>query len=66
MVQNSVQSTCPKCRSGYIGRSHRSALEAALSITNLFPYRCDACGKRFFLFGKYRARPEDRERQRSA
>jgi predicted RNA-binding Zn-ribbon protein involved in translation (DUF1610 family) len=51
------RSTCPKCGSEYVVRSHRNAFEQVVSAVRIFPYRCDACGKRFALFGARRSRP---------
>jgi transcription elongation factor Elf1 len=51
------RSTCPKCESEYVVRSHRNAFEQLLSAVGIYPYRCDACGKRFALFGSRRSRP---------
>jgi hypothetical protein len=42
---------CPGCRSARIRRSHRrSMLERMLSAIGRWPYRCWACGRRFFLW----------------
>jgi DNA-directed RNA polymerase subunit RPC12/RpoP len=51
------QSTCPKCGSEYVVRSHRNLFEQVVSALGIFPYRCDACGKRFALLGARRSRP---------
>ena len=51
-----IRGACPACDSEYLVRSHRNAMERLLSMIGFYPYRCDACGKRFILFGKYRGR----------
>jgi predicted RNA-binding Zn-ribbon protein involved in translation (DUF1610 family) len=51
------RSGCPKCGSAYVLRSHRKGLEQLISAFGIFPYRCDACGERFSLFGESRGRP---------
>jgi DNA-directed RNA polymerase subunit RPC12/RpoP len=48
---------CPRCGSGYLVRSHRKGWEQWISALGVFPYRCDACGERFPLFGAHRSRP---------
>jgi hypothetical protein len=41
--------TCPQCHlSGFVKRSHRSLVEKALSPLKVFPFRCSACGRRFY------------------
>jgi len=55
------RSGCPKCGSGYLVRSHRQGWEQLISVLGVFPYRCDACGERFSLFGEHRSRPREED-----
>jgi DNA-directed RNA polymerase subunit RPC12/RpoP len=45
---------CPYCESERVRRSRRSgALEKSLGrILFLYPYRCEACDGRYFMFGR--------------
>ena len=43
------QTVCSACRGTKIRRSHRSnLLESFLSLFQVYPYRCEDCGARFF------------------
>jgi predicted RNA-binding Zn-ribbon protein involved in translation (DUF1610 family) len=59
LIAGLQSSSCPKCGSVYLVRSHRKGLEQLVSACGIFPYRCDACGHRFSLFGESRERPMD-------
>jgi hypothetical protein len=41
---------CPHCRSHDTRRSRRKLLEFFLMIFLMWPYRCRACGTRFWRF----------------
>jgi DNA-directed RNA polymerase subunit RPC12/RpoP len=56
LIAGLQRSSCPKCGSGYLVRSHRKGLEQLVSAFGIFPYRCDACGHRFLSFGERRGR----------
>jgi transposase-like protein len=57
VIRGLQKNHCPSCRSEYVVRSHRTLLEKLVSLVGIFPYRCDACGSRFSLWGKNRTRP---------
>lgn len=57
MMNSLVGSKCPECKSPHIARSHRTPLQRVLSMIQIYPYRCDACGHRFMLLGERRDRP---------
>lgn len=56
-----IGNKCPECSSEYVARSHRTSVQRVLSMIQLYPYRCDACGHRFMLLGETRNRPTDHE-----
>ena len=41
---------CPHCRSSDVRRSHRRGLEKLLSFFQIFPYRCEVCQRRVFIY----------------
>jgi DNA-directed RNA polymerase subunit RPC12/RpoP len=45
---------CPGCRSHVMRRRKRASLKLVLaSIFGQWPYRCEACGREFFLSRRY-------------
>jgi DNA-directed RNA polymerase subunit RPC12/RpoP len=53
---------CPDCRSGVIRRRKRDCFKLVLaSLRGQWPYRCEACGKEFFLRRRYIGRRYIRE-----
>jgi uncharacterized Zn finger protein len=44
-----VEHLCPNCGESKTHRSHRQGVvEQIVSVFRIYPYRCDACGHRFF------------------
>jgi len=55
-IEGRIEMQCPKCKHDEIERSKRRGfLERGIyTIFGYFPWRCDGCGKRFFLRVRYK------------
>ena len=51
-MSDAAMSPCRRCGGACLRRSRRRAFERALSLFNLYPYRCDDCGARVFRSGE--------------
>ena len=57
--------TCPRCRKGFIRRSHRlGGLERLLSVFLVYPFRCQLCTYRFLAFQGRKVESRHREYER--
>jgi hypothetical protein len=56
---------CPKCKKGFIRRSHRlGPLERLLSVFLFYPFRCQLCTHRFLAFQGSKLESRHREYER--
>jgi hypothetical protein len=56
---------CPKCKKGFIRRSHRlGPLERLLSVFLVYPFRCQLCTHRFLAFQGSKLESRHREYER--